>query len=313
MSYIEKRKKENKEYYYFTKRFLVLGEQKAIKYGTGKNIPKEKFIIDNLDKISKEELQLKSKALNKLKTAVPYNEKLAERIELKAIQIHNLLEAKNCAKIIYTEFAKEFIFNSNKIEGSKIPPESVREIIDKGNTYYKDKNEVREVENSLHAFEYLQTGFKFNIASIKRLYHILTKNLTMENNVPYPKGFKKVHNIVGNTLTTPPEKVEKDLQALLQWLKEYKNRTHPLLFAFEFHARYEQIHPFLDGNGRTGRLLMNKIIMSNGYFPIIIYKSNKKGYFNALAKIENKNKYYQFMLTQTEKTYDYILKIVQKY
>ncbi|MFT4343831.1 MAG: Fic family protein [Candidatus Woesearchaeota archaeon] len=313
MSYIEKRKKGNNEYYYFTKRFLVLRERKAIKYSTGKNIPKEKYIIDNLDKISNEELNAKAKSLNKLKSAVPYNEKRVQRVELKAIQIQNLLEAKNCAKLIYTEFAKEFIFNSNNIEGSKIPPESVREIIDNGNTRYKNKNEVREVENSIRAFEYLQTGFKFNIPSIKRLYYILTKDLTMENNLPYPKGFKKVHNIVGNTKTTAPEHVEKDLHNLINWLKEYKHTNHPLVFAFEFHARYERIHPFLDGNGRTGRLLINKIIMSNNYFPIIIYKSNKKSYFNALAKLENKSKYYQFMLTQTEKTYDYILELLDKY
>jgi Fic family protein len=71
----------------------------------------------------------------------------------------------------------------------------------------------------------------------------------------------------------------------------------------------------LDGNGRTGRLIMNKILISNGYSPIIVFKDNKLSYFNAISKSEEgklKN-YYQFMLEQTDKTYDFILKSIAKY
>jgi Fic family protein len=191
----------------------------------------------------------------------------------------------------------------------------VRQIIETGNTSYKDKNEIKEVENSIVAFKYLKDSFKFNINSVKRLYHLLTKNLYMENKFPYPKGFKKISNIVGNSQTVPPEEVERELNSLLNWYKDNRNKIHPLILAFEFHRRYEYIHPFLDGNGRTGRLIMNKILMSNGYSPIIVYKDNKLAYFNSLNKSKEGNlkNYYQFMLEQTDKSYDYLLNIIGKY
>ena len=137
----------------------------------------------------------------------------------------------------------------------------------------------------------------------------------MENKLPYPRGFKKIDNVVGNSTTTSAEEVEWELNNLLKWYHENKKKMHPFLLAFEFHRRYEFIHPFLDGNGRTGRFIMNKILISNKYSPIIVYKDNKTSYFNALEKSkEGKLKnYYQFMLEQANKTYDYLLEFIKKY
>jgi Fic family protein len=315
MAYIEERKFKEKSYYYFIKRFSFRGTQHSIKklIGNSSNLSKEKYLLDNLQELSKKELEIRKKYLEQLKQQLSHKESLPEQVELKSIKITNYLEGKNCKDFIYTEFAKEFIFNSNNIEGSKIPPERVKEIIDKGETKYKERNEVKEVENSIKALKYLQDSFKFNISSIKRLYHILTENLFREGNQHYPKGFKKESNIVGNSSTTSPENVEKELKSLLTWYKNNKKKIHPFILAFEFHARYERIHPFLDGNGRTGRLIMNKILMNEGYFPIIVYKSNKLAYFNALEKIEKTKNYYQFMLEQASKTYDFILETISKY
>jgi Fic family protein len=317
MSYVEKRKVNGKTYFYFTKRISFMGENFAIKkhIGNPSVFNKEKYILDNLEILSDEELKFKSNFLIPLKEKLSHNKNLPERIEIKSIKINNLIEGKKCGQLINTEFAEEFIFNSNNIEGSKIPPERVREIIEKGDTKYAERNEVKEVQNSILAFEYLQKSFKFNLNSIKRLYHILTKGLFREGNMPYQRGFKKEENIIANFKTTPPEKVIEELTNLLNWYKLNKNKLHPLILAFEFHKKYEMIHPFIDGNGRTGRLIMNKILMSAGYSPIIIYKANKLAYFNALEKTnEGKSKnYYQFMLEQADKTYDYLLGIISKY
>jgi len=300
------------------KKVSFMGELFVIKKHLGAAplmINKEKYILDNIEKISNEELQFRNKFLDKVKKEISHNENLPEKIELKSIKINNLIEGKKCGQAINTEFAKEFIFNSNNIEGSKIPPERVREIIDTGDARYANRNEVKEVKNSILAFEYLQNSFKFNLPSIKRIYHILTKDLFMEGNVPYPKGFKKEEVIVGNSQTTPPDKVEEELISLVNWYRINKNKIHPLILAFEFHKRYEFIHPFRDGNGRTGRLIMNKILISAGYLPIIVYKENKTAYFNALEKTKEGKlkKYYQFMLEQADKSYDYLLDVLDKY
>ena len=318
MSYIERKNLGEKTYFYFVKKVSFMGALLVIKKHIGTNplmINKEKYLLDNIEKLSGEEFQFRNKFLDKVRSELSYNENLPEKIELKAIKIDNLIEGKKCQQAINTEFAKEFIFNSNNIEGSKIPPERVREIIDTGDTRYSNRNEVKEVKNSILAFEYIQKSFKFNLASIKRLYHVLTKGLFMEGNIPYPRSFKKEEIIVGNSQTTSPEDVEKELTALVNWYRINKRKMHPLILAFEFHRRYEFIHPFRDGNGRTGRLIMNKILMSAGYLPVIVYKDNKSAYFNALEKTKDGKlkSYYQFMLEQTNRTYDYLLDTIDKY
>ncbi len=318
MSYIEIKKINSNSYASFVKKVSFMGNLLVIKRAMGLETPatsKEKFLLDNLNSISQEELSFRKRYLKDVISLISYNPTLPEQIELKSIIINNLIDAKSCEDKVDTEFAKEFIFNSNNIEGSKIPPEIVREIIERGDAKYKDKNEIKEVKNSIIAYNYLKKSFKFNIASIKRLYHILTKDLEMQKGVLYPRGFKKVPNMVGNFETAPPEHVELELKKLLQWYKKGKKKIHPLLLAFDFHRRYEEIHPFLDGNGRTGRLIMNKILISSGYQPVIVYKDNKQAYFNALAKAKGgriKN-YCQFMLEQTKKTYDFLESVARKY
>lgn len=318
MSYIEKKVINKTDYVYFVKKVSFMGQVFVIKKYIGldsSTINKNKYILDHMDELGKEELNFRMKFLSLVKEKLSHNPSLPEGIELKAIKINNYSEGKNCKELLDNEFATEFIFNSNNIEGSKIPPEIVREIIETGNAQYKNKNEVKEVQNSILAYEYLKKDFNFNISSIKRLYNILTKDLQMEKNTPYPKGFKKISNIVNNSNTTPPEKVEEELKALLKWYAQSKRKLHPLMLAFEFHRRYEFIHPFLDANGRTGRLIMNKILISNGYSPIIVYKENKLAYFNSIAKSQDgkPKSYYQFMLEQTDKTYDFLLSVIEKY
>ncbi len=312
MVYVERRNKGDKSYFYFVKSISFDGKTKSLKKLMGRDVcPSwEKFLLDNIESISLDELKLKSNYLSRVEKFFPHKSNLLEKVEFKAIKIDNFIESKSCGKFIYLEFIKEFIFNSNNIEGSKIPPERVREIIDRGDTKYGERNEVREVENSIDAFEYLRTSFNFNLTSIKKLYSILTKDLVRDGNLPYPKGFKKDVIVVGNSKTTHPDNVERELNNLLKWYKENKRKIHPWILAFEFHARYEQIHPFTDGNGRTGRLIMNKILMSAGYFPMIIFKANKRSYFNAFEKLDKSSKYYEFMLTQMNKSYDFALNII---
>jgi Fic family protein len=318
MSYLEKKQLNGKNYVYFVKKISFMKKLLVIKKHIGIENPtinKENYLLENIDEISNEEISFRKKFLETIKKTISHSENLPEKIELKAIRINNLEEGKQCQEILRKEFAKEFIFNSNNIEGSKIPPEKVREIIDKGDTRYFDRNEVKEVQNSILAYEYLEKSFKFNIVSIKRLYHILTKNLYREGKLPYPKGFKKEPNIVGNSQTTPPKKVKEELNELINWYRQNKGKIHPLILAFEFHRRYEFIHPFLDGNGRTGRLIMNKILISNRYPPIIVYKDNKQAYFNSIEKSKygKLKNYYQFLLEQADKSYDYLLKVISRY
>lgn len=317
MSSIDKVKVGKNNYLKFVKKSTFMGKKFVYKEHLGKGtiaITKEKHLLENLDKITREELEFKLAFLKSINKELSHNEKLPVKIEEKAIKINNLKEIKKYPESVETDFAIKFIFNSNNIEGSKIPEKVVKKIIETGNLSYKNKNEARESLNSIDAFEYLK-DFNFNLASIKRLYYLLIKKLLMENGNPYPRGFKKIDIIVGNSPTSDPKKVKVELERLIEWYKKNKNKIHPLILAYDFHLEYEKIHPFRDGNGRTGRLILNKILIQNGYPPMIVYKNNKEAYFNAIEKVRegNKKKYYQFMLEQTDKSYDYLLELLDKY
>jgi Fic family protein len=315
MSHIEIKKVKDEEYASFVKKKRIMGRTYRISEHIGKNVPtinKRDYLLRNLDHISDKEFALRKPLIEDLD--ISYSDKLLFDVELLSIKMDNLLEAKESQETVLVEFAKEFIFNSNNIEGSQIPAEEVKKIIETGNSRYKNANEVKEVFNSINAMEYIRTGFKFNIPSIKRLYYVITKDLLMQNGMPYLRGFKTERNVVNNMETVPPELVVSKLSELLEYYKENNKKEHPLKIALYFHLKYEEIHPFMDGNGRTGRMIMNKILMSNGYFPIIIYSNNSTAYYNAIAKgltRKNKRAYFQFMLEQARKTYTQFYTIIQ--
>ncbi len=109
------------------------------------------------------------------------------------------------------DFPIEFIYHSNNIEGSKIPKDEIRNILQEKKVTYKVKNEIQEVKNSINSRTFLQKNFLRNISNIKKLYHILTKNLLQENGNPYPRGFKKIPIVVNNETTVDPKQVEQEI------------------------------------------------------------------------------------------------------
>lgn len=317
MSHIEIKRVKDEEYASFVKKSRLMGRTLRVSEHIGKNVPTinlQEYMMRNLDRISDKEFALRRPLLNG--PDMTYSDQLLHDVELLAIKLDNLLEAKDNTGPVLVEFAKEFIFNSNNIEGSRIPAEEVKRIIETGDSRYANANEVKEVFNSIDAMEYIRSGFKFNIPSIKRLYYVLTRDLLMQNGMPYPRGFKTERNVVNNMETVPPALVEQRLSELLEYYRENRKREHPLKLALFFHLKYEGIHPFLDGNGRTGRMVMNKILMTNGYFPIVIYSAKSTAYYNAITKGltgGNKRGYYHFMLEQARRTYREFLTVVRRY
>jgi Fic family protein len=88
------------------------------------------------------------------------------------------------------------------------------------------------------------------------------------------------------------------MDLLLKWYNENKDKLHPFVLAVIFHHKFEKVHPFSDGNGRTGRMLMNYILTRNKYPPIVIYKKNRNDYLDALSGADKIN------LTTIDKKYN---------
>ncbi len=311
MSYIEEKEKNREKYFYFVKKFSFMGKQFKINNYLGKNplVSKEEYLQKNIEKLAKQEFEIKKPFFPKEFdfTGLP------EKIEKNSIYLNNLMETKQNQSIVEKQIVKEFVYNSNNIEGSKLPKKELEKIFDNRKSSYANKNEILEAENSIKAFKYLKKEFYFSLPQIKKLYKIFIQGLVMETGDYYPKGFRKTGIIVGNENTVAPEEIKPELKKLIKWNRQNK-KNYALKQAFDFHSRYEAIHPFRDANGRTGRLIMNKILMQNNYPLMLVFKDNKQAYFNAIKKArENKNKtYYQFMMEQQLKSYQLTKKIAEQ-
>ncbi len=149
------------------------------------------------------------------------------------------------------------------------------------------------------------------MAEILKLHALLVKETGVA------AGFKKVPNFLWmrKLETAPPERVEEEMNNLVDWYDKTKGKLHPLKTASEFHSRFERIHPFEDGNGRTGRILINAILLENGYPPLIIRKTTRQAYFSALEAYDGgyKLKLERFLIEKFKETFNKFFKVYVRY
>ncbi len=205
---------------------------------------------------------------------------------------------------VNVKYIYDFVYHSNKSEGSRIAYDDFLKVVQNKKPTTKNKNEIKEVENSFLARDFLMSGFVRNEANIKKLHKILTTWLIGEDGKPYQTWYKKYNNLAWNTPTLDYTEVAEAMKFLLLRYQKNKKILFPLHLAFEFHYRFERIHPFADGNGRIGRLLMNKILYDNKFIPLNIFSENRTAYFRAFEKSIEKwsQVLYIFLIEQYKKT-----------
>lgn len=306
---IEKKIIENKPFFYVSEQINVGDKFKKIQVYLGKNIPKN--IGPYFEKLKKKEYELIKEKLSKIyKLSSGINIEEYFKTEKARIELKYFLLKKNKRELdnIWKKIAIDFIFHSNAIEGSKLSEDEVKRIVEK--KYIKNsvsRREIIEVENSIKAFEIIRSkSFKLNQRSIIDLHKTLVKGLDIQT------GYKKVDIVVNNKKTTAPGKVKKELSKLLLiWNKNKKNDLYPFVLLSDFHAGFESIHPFEDGNGRVGRLIFNWMLIKNNYGPILIENSNRQSYFSSLNQADKgrPKKLYRFCMKSYKKT---IKKIISR-
>lgn len=158
-----------------------------------------------------------------------------------------------------------------------------------------------EAINHENAIEYLEEliGTKSEISewNIKRLHQLVLKGIDDEN-----AGRYRSHNvIISGAQHRPPEyiKVPELMEKLIMNYDEW-DKYHPIIRASLLHGKLVKIHPFIDGNGRTSRLIMNMELMRNGYVPVIIKKDNRLKYYEALDKAHTTGDYTDFIKIVTK-------------
>ncbi len=229
---------------------------------------------------------------------IPEDAVKPDRVNKKSNTPKTLLEillAEKSAKMpggLYHKVQIELTYNSNHIEGSRLTHDQTRYIFET-NTIGIEGDAVRVddiVETANHfkcidlvlenATKTLSEGF------IKELHRVL-KNGTSDSRLDWfaVGDYKKLPNEVGELPTAKPENVASEIRALLTEYNSNKEKTFDEIL--DFHYRFERIHPFQDGNGRVGRLILFKECLRNNIVPFIIDESHKMFYYRGLREWTN--------------------------
>ncbi|MBC8501092.1 MAG: Fic family protein [Nanoarchaeota archaeon] len=209
--------------------------------------------------------------------------------DVEACKLHWRQEFQKLDELTKSEILKHFIiefaFNTASIEGNTITLKQAQKLLLENLTpKNKTLREIYDLQNTEKVFLKLYDDLK------QELDHKLICEVhdSLLENIDKRKGYRTedVRVFKMNFKSTPAKYVKADMELLLGWYEKNKNKLHPLVLATMFHHKFEKIHPFMDGNGRTGRMLMNFILLKNNYPPVIIRKKNRTEYLEKLNKAD---------------------------
>jgi Fic family protein len=275
MVYTEIKEKNGKKYYY-----RVLNVRKENKF-------KKKRVYLGVD-LNKEEINSKE---------VNADKKLSILSSLLTIEEINLLskikesfqkEPSVSKNNRYESFVSLFTYDSTAIEGNTLSLEETSFLLFENRVpKTRSLREINETLNHRKAFDKMLSHkgdlTKEFICELHKLIVENTLNDELKNQIG---GYRNVQVFIRGREWMPPkpEQVSNEMKTLLSWYSKNKKKLHPVILASYFHVAFETIHPFIDGNGRVGRLLMNFILHKNKYPMINIPSKTKFDYYDALHK-----------------------------
>ncbi|MBM6807771.1 Fic family protein [Faecalicoccus pleomorphus] len=197
---------------------------------------------------------------------------------------------------LFYDFNILFAYHSGKIENDKITYHDTRDIFEQGSVkgYSGDLKTLMEIQNQKICFDVLKSYIlkkePISIELLKRVHYLLTRGTYDEFRYTIrkerPGEFKKNDYVTGvNEVGSDPEEVASDVLSLLSEIKDVSDEN-AFIAGVYFHARFENIHPFADGNGRVGRTLMNYYFIIHGIAPIIVHNEYRQLYYKALEQYD---------------------------
>ncbi len=193
---------------------------------------------------------------------------------------------------VYAYTQRLLAYNSNKIEGSTLTEEQTASLFDNGmlpksDDYYRAKD-VEEMNGHFLMFNKMLDTLNEPLSQemIKGFHFELKSGVFEDRANGYAIGdYKKRPNMIGMYQTVSPENVPREMYLLLEW---YHEREINVSVLAEFHAKYESIHPFQDGNGRTGRMILFRECLKNKIAPVVIEDANRNIYLEGLKEYREK-------------------------
>lgn len=278
MVFTEIKEKNGRKYYY-----RVLSVRKGSKI-----IKKRIYLGVNLDRQSLRGKEEKADKELMLLSTLLTKEEVKKLEKIKEKYSHLPVETKENR---YEFFISLFTYDSTNIEGNTLTLQETSQLLFENRTPRKSLREINEVINHKKAFDYLiKTKKEMSRKMILELHRLVVQNTLkseLENQIG---GYRTLQVYIRGVNWLPPKakEVPREMASLLSWYSRNKKKLHPLILATYFHSAFETIHPFVDGNGRVGRLLMNLILHKNKFPMVNIPNKKKYIYYKALESSQVK-------------------------
>ena len=281
MVYTEVQEKNSKKYYYRVKSVKKKNKVSKIRKYLGVNLKKRDLI-----RLEKEADKILNKSLNNFLTK-------EEKKELEKIKKKYKKEPKSSFENRYEAFLAKFTYDTNAIEGNTLSLQETSFILFENRTPKgKSLREINEVLNHKKAFDFILNYKKdINKKFICEVQKVIVQNTLKKELEDQIGKYRDIQVYIRGANFIPPtsKQAKIDMANLLRWYNLNKNRVHPFIIAAYFHNAFESIHPFVDGNGRTGRLLMNFILHKNGFPMINIPNKRRLEYYECLEETRKHN------------------------
>lgn len=225
-----------------------------------------------------------------------------DKFDVSKINILEVLREQKSMKLkgnLYHNTQIVFAYNTNHIEGSKLTEDQTRYIYET-NTLLTEKESITNLDDIIETSNHFKlVDCMLDVADkdltekiIKKFHKILKEGTSDSRKNWFAVGdYKELTNEVGGLNTTAPKNVVRDMRKLLDWYGNLQKVT--INEIIEFHAKFEKIHPFQDGNGRVGRIIAFKECLKNNIVPFIILDKDKLFYYRGLFQYQtNKEKGY---------------------
>ena len=296
--FIEIRKRGKSKKYYLIHTYREKGKVKRISRYLGSNLNEDK--LQKLKKVAEQHIleEIKERSILEFeltKKEIEEYKKYERNIEVKHLQTLN-----------WKRFTEDFTYNTNAIEGSTVALSEVKELLS-GKEEPQDADDV-ETLNVATAVEYIKRSKeKITVDFINHLHLICFKGTKK-----FAGKLRDVNVVIrdgqGNIVHqgAPINKVKGLLEELCKWYDKHKRKYPPLLLAAIMHNQFEKIHPFQDGNGRVGRLLLNYVLLQHKYPPINIRLRDRGRYYRCLQEFDHKNDIkstLKFLISQYKKQF----------
>lgn len=249
-------------------------------------------------------------------------QELLEQIYQKKEQLDKLRPLSDAqVKNLKNVYDIQLTYNSNAIEGSTLTYSETKLILNEGITIGgKSIHEHLEAINHREAIGFIKEianikTEELTLIDIKNIHYLILKGIDNKNagvyrtkNVGVVKSDGEIHSFA------EPLKIEEEMNDFIEWLHS-QTMKEPILLAALIHLKFVSIHPFIDGNGRTARLLMNLVLLQNGYPQAIIKVSNRAKYIQAIEKYQQSSNndhsdFYKLVLQSVNNSLDLYSKIL---